>query len=498
MPKRYNDLVLQETLRLIEAMTRGDDELASRAIHAGADVNCRIIKTPDGFRIASDVELAQTMRSACQNTHYDLIQPVPEVIEYEVPMADTTTLLNVLALNKNSKTELARLLMDNGAELGAIDYASHWESWGKSAENYFQNTPLLNAIATNNLDFAHLYLDYLARLDKESQKEILDYKDKFCAGFHTALEFAIRRGFSGLATRMVHMGANPNPQPFIFSYAGKSPLHMACMSLGQAWDPKSKEWILHIGSDLELILALLECGADYTLLAETQFYNEKLKWDRTYLRPFYHVDISLGKLTEPVVSFADSCQEPAFHPRKTGQIKHPFHEEHSFRCPQIEGGSRVNYLKSKAFLKNDKEVLQKAVLARIVKDCTEHLGGEPMLSSELINELSFNDIIGLIADHPNFNWVEERFRQGGLFYNMEKVPHLSLPIPPEQNPIATLALRNKITRCPINEYRSVLAHTASLRTPSGEQSAANPMRLFSKPPIDPDDESKPSTQPGIS
>ena len=109
-------------------------------------------------------ELRQTMHQSIQTNCFEQFNSTVEV-DYEVRMVGTTTLLNILARKETQKKqgtlELAELLMQRGAELGAIDYASYWEAWGNCAKNYFQNTPLLNAIAIDNQEFAHLYLRFL-------------------------------------------------------------------------------------------------------------------------------------------------------------------------------------------------------------------------------------------------------------------------------------------------------------------------------------------------
>ena len=49
MPNRYNQATLTATIQLINAVNHGVYTDAQQAIQQGADVNCRVIKTEDGY-----------------------------------------------------------------------------------------------------------------------------------------------------------------------------------------------------------------------------------------------------------------------------------------------------------------------------------------------------------------------------------------------------------------------------------------------------------------
>ena len=485
MPNRYGPTVFSATTQLINAIFDGNYDCAQNAIDEGADINCRVIKEiSGGYRIASDAELRQTMRQSVPTTCYGQFNSIVEV-DYEVPMVGTTTLLNILARKETQKKqgtlELAELLMQRGAELGAIDYASYWETWGNYAGNYFQNTPLLNAIAMENQGFAHVYLRFLNKLDENPRQEILNYKDKFEAGFHTALEFAIRRGFSKLATDIVRAGADTNPQPFIFAYAGQSPLHMACMSLGVGWIKKISDWHLELGSGLDLILTLLEHGADWNLAASTEVLkvlDETVRppmriWETIALTPFDHIDISVqGLQSERLFNVVKACQAPAFRPGIVGQIKHPFHEEYSFRCQLVQQfyplNTRAVYLKSDCFQKRDKIILQKAILKRILKDFMLTSLEDDVLNDWDIDAREVGDTIDrmerFFESMSKGRWFTNQLCNSGIYYiGLAMSPKFRPKLSIEENPIATLAVRNKIACCKINDSDSVLQYAANLQ-----------------------------------
>jgi ankyrin repeat protein len=493
MPTRYKRHTLSATKKLIEAIKCGDVEKTHQAIQEGGDVNCRVIDTRDGYRIASDDELKTSINNRKTTNRFESIE-----VEYEVPMVDTTTLLNILARHSPGNTTslaLAEILMNHGAELGAIDYASYWIGWVKLAQNYFQNTPLLNAIATYNLDFAYCYLRFLGRLDEDKRKEILDYKDKFEAGFHTALEFAIRRGYSQLAKDIVDLGANPNPQPFIYSYAGKSPLHMACMNLGQSWVPARNKWHKTLGSDLDLILVLLEHGADFNLTVDTEIYIDHIKKQcKTIpLAPFDHIDISTVDLSDRSIDPYESCQLPAFSPKKKGQIKHPFNEDESFRSPMAHYENRKTYLTSQ-FKTTDKIIIQNAIIKRIISDFTSEFEISEELSAFIVclidSEDSLTETFGLldmnILSEPQRSFLDRQLRYGGMYYDENKTLTFPPIIPNNDNPILNLARSNKIPHCPINEYERLVKYVTDLpEIDANEQEADVPVDQNATQDLDP-------------
>lgn len=359
MKYNYTAESYKATQDLINAVQEGDLEKARQALAHSANVNCRV-HLPT-MKIASPDQLKNTQvdEAVPQYGQNDGEVEATDKVAYTVPMADTTTLLNMLARSAASGTqlEMAKLLMDHGAELGAIDYASYWTTWGKKAPNYFQNTPLLNAIACNNLPFAELYMTYLVRLDKTQREEILNYKDKFIAGYHSALEFALRRGYSGLAATIVKAGADVNPQPFIYSYAGGSPLHMACMLLGTS-RIRNNKWHPVLGSDLDLVIALIEHGADCYKKTKTVVWRNGSSGSGRFvphtieLTPLDHLNRYSTQF-----DYKEACVAPAFKPTKAGQIKHPFYEEECFLSPEAmsgyNSGMRAAYLQSEQFLQED-------------------------------------------------------------------------------------------------------------------------------------------------
>lgn len=467
MKYNYSEKTLKSTEDLVAAVSAGDEDGAKKAIANGADVNCRLIFGNDGLCIATPEELSRTK----SNTHRPSddvvsVQDKETKVTYEVPMVGTTTLLNLLARREMPKVadatknlSLSRLLMENGAELGAIDYQSYWSDWGDRAENYFQNTPLLNAIASYNLEFAQLYMEHLQHLDLDKRQEILNYKDKFRAGFHTALEFAIRRGYSGLATSIVHAGADTNPQPFVYCYGGKSPLHMACMLLGNSYTDKG--WHKRLGSDLELITTLLEYGADYTKKAKTEVYTGQpfingagYTWEKQDLFPFHYLDGAIGTGGESTLDFIGACDSPAFSPEKKGQVKHPFHEENCF-LDQIASALRTfkcreKYLKSPRFLQKDRVILQKALLKRIVLDYQNtFLDGKPLKGVDL-NNIDIDNTLTVLTK-INTNWMDIRMSSYFCFRG-SKPDTEETAIPDEKNPLFNLALQNKISHCSSNYY----------------------------------------------
>jgi hypothetical protein len=451
MRYNYTETTLQATKDLILAVRKGDLENAKVAIQNGANVNCRITRE---FTIATPEQLKMTLKS---NGHPNIPKDMARPGGSEVIMAGTTTLLNILARTEDDRPEhlkkalptkmlpIAALLMENGAELGAIDYASYWERWGDSAENYFQNTPLLNAIVNGDLEFAQLYMSHLAKLDLASRREILNYKDRFSAGFHTALEFSIRRGYTGLATSIVRAGADVNPEPFIFSYAGKSPLHMACMLLGNSFD--KGQWDEILGSDLELVITLIESGADYAKSASTSVYY-KPHTDPRFLplretrevTPFDHIDVASDSLTQRPFDYFRACTSPAFGSpliekvQLVGQIVHPFHEEACFLTPLAarhrSRDTRQAYLQSPQYLNRDKSIIQKALIKRMIKDYQNTHPEDDQLVSIDVDKGDILQSITLLLEHPAYEWFAQQLQLASIIYNADKtIP----PQPPIQN-----------------------------------------------------------------
>lgn len=473
----YNDQTLKSTQALIQAVIAGNVEEARTAIARGGNVNCRIIETPNqGYRVANPHELSETLRGEGSPETGGQDNPKKyELVAYEVPMVGTTTLLNLLATCQAAResvnnSALSVLLMDNHAELGGIDYASSWASWGPHPANYFQNTPLLNAIACQNISFAMLYMEYLQKLDEAPRKEILNYKDKFIAGFHTALEFAIRRGYSNLAISIIQAGADVNPQPFVYAYAGQSPLHMACMLYGNSkvkngWNPK-------LGSDLDLIITLLEYGADYRLGVTTAVYDgiQKeaggppyiQKWKKINLTAFDHLDVSLvpdnSSIHRSHFDYLHACESPAFKPAQVGQIKHPFYEEECFLSPFASHAwgvkLRYRYLTSDEYQKIDKYRIQSALLQRIIRDYQKDLPGEDPIKkiNHADKAVETAETVDTLLKHKHSAWFEERLKLAGILYTIEKNPTQLTPIALEENPLFNPAYRNKITRCSSNFY----------------------------------------------
>jgi hypothetical protein len=164
-----------------------------------------------------------------------------------------------------------------------------------------------------------------------------------------------------------------------------------------------------------------------------------------------YLSILLSNITPRCFDIVDSCQEPAFNPKKIGQIKHPFHEEHSFRSSIANVSFRKEYLNSGVFQKRDKAILQKAILKRILKDFSVQFP-----TSASINEQLVLPIINSMLEHPQVKWFKEQLQYAGIYYNAKKTPRLQLELPIAQNPIATLAVRNKITHCMINDSNALL------------------------------------------
>ncbi|MDF1828365.1 MAG: hypothetical protein P1U39_08820 [Legionellaceae bacterium] len=188
--------------KLRDAVEKHDPDQAQQAIAAGADVNARI--PPENSQLESEI----------------------------------TPLLNIVARSKPDNDEMARILIYAGADMGALDANG--------------NTLLLNAIAVGNVKFAHTYMEQLHRIKPEKRAAILEHKVTLGDSSYTALEFAIRRGFSTLAITMIQAGANPNP-----TGNTASPLQMACMLLGYASMENQYTY-----APLDLITTLLDHGAE--------------------------------------------------------------------------------------------------------------------------------------------------------------------------------------------------------------------------------------------
>lgn len=462
---RYTPHILQATRDLINAINHGERQRAAEAIQRGADVNCRIIQIDDrqdiiAYRVAEDHELLIKNVEYQKSCAWISQSQAAHDVVYEVPMVDTTTLLNIVSKraiqNKDNQIGLAQLLMANGAELGAIDYAGYWKGWGKFAPNYFQNTPLLNAIAEEQLDFALLYMQFLTRLDEDKRRQILNYKDQFCAGFHTALEFAIRRGFSQLATQIVRAGADPNPQPFIYAYAGQSPLHMACMMLGQS--RLKDKWDINLGSDFELVIALLEYGANFNLTVSTEVFRGYRKamglsvpiWEKVEIAAFDHIDVQWDSLSlSRPFDYVSACNAAAFSPVQEGQIKHPFHEEYSFRSRLaqrlIASKSRSKYLASDHYQRTDKVILQQAILKRIIHDfLNTHNEQDPFLRNLDIHSMEVQTVVDILLQHAQNDHFKAQLQYGGILYNADKEARTLILPPDENNPLLHPKLKNKL------------------------------------------------------
>lgn len=424
MPREQQKILA--TNNLINAIFAQNHEQIEHAIENGADINCRVIKVDGKYRIATDDDLITIERD-----------------NHVLPFANTTTLLNILARGeiKDSDHQIARILMEHGAQLDAIDYASYWTAWGNHPVNYFQNTPLLNAIANNNLGFALLYMDFLDNLPENDRKQILDYKDKFIDGEHSALEFAIRRGFSGLAMRIVKAGANVNPTPFKYAQDA-TPLHMACMILGQSRVSQGNKWDDELGSDLELILTLLEYNADFTIQVPTDIYTGQTNgWFQSNVTAFDHIDISQGEVNSRIFNYIQACNAPAMFPKQVGQINHCFHDEESFLCPRAqelkEQQSRAKYLKSKQFQKTDKIILQKAILKRIINHYLSIYEDNEIRQIDL-DRLTVDEIIARLVNHYQGDWFFVMMQYGGIFYNSNKESADDVLLPEEiQDEIAS-------------------------------------------------------------
>jgi len=193
----------QTTQKLIDAVVAHDHNKAQGAIADRADVNARIKQKNE-------------------------------------PTKASTTLLNLVARSQPDDAEMAKILINAGADMSALD-----------AQN---NTPLLNAIAVGNIDFGHEYMQCLMAVhpDTDTRAKILDYKNPTCESSYTTLEFAIRRGLSELAISIIQAGANPN-----LACSKESPLYMACMRLGYASVKNPYAY-----APLDLITTLLDHGAD--------------------------------------------------------------------------------------------------------------------------------------------------------------------------------------------------------------------------------------------
>jgi hypothetical protein len=463
------------TMQLIQALRLGNLTETRVAIELGADVNCRV-KFKDGVvTIATSDDLAMQLTSECEPQTADM--PAYEgVVQYTVPMARTTTLLNLLARKifpeeqLENNCALADILMHHGAELGGIDHQSFWSSWGDAPQNYFQNTPLLNAIASENLDFAICYMKHIAHLDEASRCEILNYKDKFIAGFHTALEFAIRRGYSGLASSIVCAGADTNPQPFVYAYGGKSPLHMACMLFGNSMTKKGT-WSPILGNDLQLIVDLLEHGADYTLPVMTVVSGES---QPIGLTPFDYIPEMLVSTHASRFNIIHACSCRAFSPQR-GQVRHPFNEEECFIAKQAQSNylkdinnktARSRYLESQQFLKTDIQILQKTWLKRVMRDYNkifydDTLDGLLALIDD--SSLDFYFFVEQIEDAMRSvgrsEWFDNRLGCIGEHHD---------ELAAEENPLFNPTLRNRIS------HRSIATDVISedesdshLKTPRG-------------------------------
>jgi len=388
------------------------------ALDDRANVNCRIKvgaesklflvseEDVDGFKLETR-DLPRYERSSKPN-------------KYRLPMRGTTTLLNYLA-TKNDLTEIAELIMERGADLGVIDYSRSWVSpnYERGAiENYFQNTPLLDAIASENIDFANVYMTFLEKLSPNRKKEILDYKDKFQDGFHTALEFSIRRGYMALACKILQEGANPNPTQFVHSHDA-SPLHMACMLLGTTWT--GSRWCEDLGSGVELIISLLNSGADATKIAKTFIYQGRSGGMDSYTSEdrapavYLNIEIDTFKSQKFQEQIINCTQRPSYRPSKKGDIRHPFEEECSFLCKTASryrsSHNREKYFSSAQFQK-DKERLQAAFLMQAHQEYQNT--NQQLHSISNINDLSVTELYNIGLD-LNKEWFLERYKLYGLF-----------------------------------------------------------------------------------
>lgn len=205
------DWAHEQNEKLLDAVIHHKHDQARQAIAAGADVNQGIVQTNE-----RDEETE-------------------------------TTLLNIVASSKPDDGEMARILIYAGADIGARD--AH------------RNIPLLNAIAVGNVKFAQAYMQCLMdvdpmtdrkHFDRAARANILNYKNPTRENSYTALEFAIRRGFSELAISIIQAGANPNP-----ACSNESPLRMACMLLGYASVANQYAY-----APLDLITTLIKYGAE--------------------------------------------------------------------------------------------------------------------------------------------------------------------------------------------------------------------------------------------
>ena len=466
------------THKLIQAILMGDIEAATLAIENGADVNCRIIKTANGFELASEQQL-----NAILENNITPIAPV-ERSYYKVDRPGTTTLLNLLATlvapkgDKSNCIPLSNLLMEHNADLSAFDCLTHWESWGNAASNYFQNTPLLNAIAFNNIAFATAYMAHLSKLELPKRQAILNYKDQFSAGFHTALEFAIRRGYCHLAVQIVRAGADTNPQPFIYSYGGKSPLHMACMIYGYA--PRLTKGI---NSDLELIITLLEHNADYKKIADTEVFtntSSSHRWTHVSLTPFDYLDVDVyGTNIEHGFNYLEACDAPAYSPKITGQIKHPFHEENCFILDNnvLIGRQmrlRKQHLNSTVYSNQDKHSIQAALLKRLFQDYqstfpdSENQLNISSICTDNVAEIMETTMNSLSEEEAD--WFYRHAQWSGLAYSQSKPAHE--PIQSTTSPMSEHRLTNKSPEPETLEQRS------GMQSKMEEKNSFDQLKLF--------------------
>lgn len=456
----------EPTKDLIQAVVDDNPHKALAAIKAGAQINCRVVPSDSGgFEIAGTEQLGRSLaeervpNAAMIDPYFKDPVMYQHPVMYTVPMVGTTTLLNYLARKKPlpATLELAKILMEHGADLGGIDYLSYWEGWGNHPANYFQNTPLLNAIAEMNISFALLYMSYLARLPIDARQEILNYKDKFIAGFHTALEFAIRRGYSALATMIVKAGADPNPQPFVYCLGGGSPLHMACMLFGNSYSRATGSWDEHLGSDLELVITLIKHNADCSKLAETRVcvsegFDEGSR-AICYLTPFDYLPLRMEEGND-FFDFTGACDGTATNLVMRGQVQHPF-QDVAETAPFLHGlaenhrvreSARRNYLTSATFLRTDKHILQVCLLKVVIEDYNRRFTPQIVLEPDdhaytILNKLEANDM-----HRP---WVTARLKLIGIlprtFEELQKKEEEGSVLSKDENPLFNPAKQNKIT-----------------------------------------------------
>lgn len=174
------------------------------------------------------------------------------------------------------------------------------------------------------------------------RRSILDYKDHFRDGYHTALEFAIRRGYLNLASRIVWAGADPNPRLCAHS-KNQTPLHMAFMLLGRFSRVNKRDNSVtfdeRLGSGFELIQALLLNGAKIEEKASITHTNAEGIIQRAEMTPLDHLFFSQdhpnayngpGPLSaSATLGYFDSRPCP-WH------MVHPFHDAGSLLCPEAQ------------------------------------------------------------------------------------------------------------------------------------------------------------------